>query len=75
MIVMDERVLITTYYYYVCVLEVVVLLYTCVGTDVMFIVNCVDFSFWLITQLLCTNTDSLERSKPNICCIYLTFVL
>lgn len=42
------------------------MLHAYVDMDVMCIVNCVDFSFWLITQLLCTNTDSLERSKPKL---------
>ena len=44
----------------------VLMLVTCavhVDMAVMFIENYVDFSFWLITQLQSTNTDSLGKSK------------
>ena len=42
----------------------------CVDMAVMFIVSCVAFTFWLITQLPSTNTDSLERSRSMFAVVY-----
>ena len=36
----------------------------------MFIASYAAFSFWLITQLPSTNTDSLERSRPMFAVVY-----
>ena len=54
-------------YFLVCVC---VCMYVCTyaGKAVMYIASCVVFSFWLITQLPSTSTDSLGRSKPILVC-------
>ena len=53
----------------VCVC-VCVCMYVCTyaGKAVMYIASCVVFSFWLITQLPSTSTDSLGRSKSIHVC-------